>query len=210
MADFSQIMGSIGGGASSVATWVLIIVAVIVGILLLAGGIFLWWFTKKRYNLRAEIKMVRSDGKIVIGEWGKAMFNSKKGVLYLKRQRMRAIPMKVMDVRRYLQGSDLITVLQLSPTDYRPVINDSWTESIIEYEDEKGNVVEQKESILNIKADTGVNKAWDSAFEVSSKKAYSLASFLTQYAVPLSIAMVLIAVFVGFAIIWTRLPTVCR
>jgi hypothetical protein len=210
MVDFSSVINSVGSGANSTVTWVLIVVGIIVGVILLAGGIFLWWFTKKRYNLRVEIKMTRSDGKISLGEWGKGLFNISKGVLYIKRAKMKAVPIRVIDIRRYLQGSDLITVLQVGPEDYRPVINDSWTEQIVEFEDDKGKIVEIKESVLNIKADSGLNKPWKSAWESASKKAYSLSSVLQQYATPISIGIVIIAVFVGFAIIWTRLPTICK
>jgi hypothetical protein len=210
MADFAGTISSIGSGAGTTFTWIIYIVVAIVLILLIGGGIFLYWWTRKRYNLRVEIKMTRSDGKITIGEWGKGQFNAKRGVLYIKRPKLSPIPIKVIDIRRYLQGSDLLTVMQVGPEDYRPVLNDSWTEHIVEYEDEKGNVIEQKESVLNIKVDSGVNKAWRSAFESASKKAYSLASFLQQYATPISIAIVIIALFVGFAIIWTRLPTICH
>lgn len=211
MADFQSIIGSVTSGGSAVFKWTLIIVGAIVGILLICGLIFLWWWTRKRYNLRAEIKMVRSDGRIVLGEWGKALFNSNKGVLYIKRNKLKAVPIKVIDIRRYLQGNDLITVLQVGAEDFRPVIADSWTEHVVEYENPNtGEIIEQKESVLNIKVDTGLNKPWRSAWESASKRAYSLVSFLQQYATPLAIGIVLIAVFVGFAIIWTRLPTICR
>lgn len=208
-ADLSSVIGAIGKGSGTTVFWIVAIVGIIILALLICGGLFLWFWTKKRYNLRIEVKMTRSDGKITLGEWAKGLWNAKRGVLFIKRKGMRQIPLKVVDVRRYLQGSDLITVIQVGPEDYRPVLNDSWTEHIVEFEDDKGNIIEQKESILNIKVDTGLNKPWRSAWESASKRAYSLASFLQQYSTPISIAIVIIALFVGFAIIWTRLPTVC-
>lgn len=210
MVDFAQTISSVGQGAGTTFYWIIMILVVIVLAVLIIGGLFLWWFTRKRYNLRVEIKMTRSDGGVTIGEWGKGLWNAKRGVLFIKRKGMKQIPIKVVDIRRYLQGNDLVTVMQVGPEDYRPVLNDSYSEHIVEYEDDNGNVIEQKESILNIKVDTGLNKPWRSAWEAASKKAYSLSTFLQQYSTPISIAIVIIALFVGFAIIWTRLPTVCH
>ena len=210
MVDFSQTINAIGGGASKTLTGIIIVVVVVVVLLLICGGIFLWWFTRKRYNLRVEIKMTRSDSAVTLGEWGKGLFDAKKGVVWIKRAKTRAIPMKVIDIRRYLQGNDLLTVIQVGPEDFRPVKNDSWSEHVVEYEDDKGQIIEQKESILNIKVDTGLNKPWKSAWDSAAKRAYSLASFLQQYATPISIAIVIIAVFVGFAVVWSRLPTICH
>ena len=164
---------------------------------------------KNKYNLRVEVKIPRSDGRLVLAEWARGGFNTKKGVVFIKRDKMKEVPMKVIDIRRYLQGSDLLTVIQVGPEDYRPVLNDSWTVHNTVYEDELGNKQTIKESILNIKVDTGEYKAWKSSWDSAAKRAYSLQSFLQQFAVPISIAIVLLACFVGFAIIWTRLPSVC-
>lgn len=186
------------GGGNLMQTVLLIVVIGGLGVVLL-GGVGAWWWFKKRWNLRCEIKLLRSDGKFITGEWGKAMFNSKRGVIYIKRpKRGKAIALKAMDVRRYLQGEDLLTVIQLSPDDYRPVLNDSW-ESYID--EETG----EKAAMINLKIDKGADKAWKAAFEAAAKKAYSLQSFLSQFQTPIAIAIVLIASFVGFAILWTRI-----
>lgn len=209
MADFNQILSSVTSGGGAVLKWMFIIIGVILLICLVLGA-FIWWRVKKnKYNLDVEIKMPRSDGRLVLAEWGKGSFNSKRGVVYIKRDKMKDVAMKVIDIRRYLQGNNILTVIQVGAEDYRPVLNESWTSHIVKYEDEEGNVIEQKEAVLNIKADTGEYKAWKSSWESAAKRAYSLTSFLQQFAVPISIAIVLLATFVGFAIIWTRLPSVC-
>ena len=204
----SMLSGVLSGSGSAFMTGLIVIGSVIV-VLLIIGGIFALWFFKKRYNLKVEVKTIRSDGKIINGEWAKGIFNAGRGVVYIKRKGLRTVPMKVFDIRRYLQGSDLLTVIQVASEDYRPVINDSWTEHTVEYEDDAGKTYEQKESVLNIKVDSGLNKAWKSAWDNASKKAYSISTFFTQFQAPITIAIVLIAIFVGFAIIWNRLPSVC-
>ncbi|GAG82769.1 unnamed protein product, partial [marine sediment metagenome] len=63
-----------------------------------------------------------------------------------------------------------------------------------------------KEAIMNMECDTGASKAWQTAFDAAAKKAYSLQSFMTQFQTPIAIAIVLVAVFVGIAALWTQLP----
>jgi len=196
---------------SIVKSYGLMLLVIVVCIVFLLG-VLAWWNFKKRWNLKVEIKLIRSDGKIVIGEWGKGMFNAKRGVVFIRREgeKFKSIPMKVFDVKRYLQGDNLLTVIQVGPEDYRPVLYDSWTEHVVEYKNtETGEYKTGKESILNIKIDRGLNKAWKSAWEAAAKKAYSLQSFFQQFQTPISIAIVLVAVFVGFAMVWTRLGHIC-
>ena len=118
--------------------------------------------------------------------------------------------MKIFDLKEYMQGEDLITVEQIGPDDYRPVKPDSFSTYISEYEDDKtGEIKEIKESVMNIKIDTGLNKAWRSSWDNSAKNAYSLTSFFQQFQTPIAIGIVVISVFVGFAVIWSRLGTIC-
>jgi hypothetical protein len=211
MADqISNTINSIGGVSVNFVLWAAIIIAVLVVLTLIIGGFVWYYWSRKRYNLKVEIKMPRSDGKIILGEWGRGLFNAKRGVLLIKRNKMRPVPSKVVDIRKYLQGVDLITVIQVAPEDYRPVLNDSWTEFITEYEDDKTHeIIQVKESILNIKVDSGLNKAWKSAWDAASKRAFSLQSFLNQFQTPIAIAVVVVAVFVGIAILWTKVGSVC-
>jgi hypothetical protein len=95
--------------------------------------------------------------------------------------------------------------LQVGPEDYRPILNDSWTEHIVSYKDDKTNdIVSVKESILNIKVDSGLNKAWKSSWDSAAKNAYSIKSFFSQFQTPIAIGIVIICCFVGFAILWTK------
>lgn len=151
--DFNQILGTISSGTGTSVKWILIIICVIL-VLCVIIGLFIWWkWSKSKYNLRVEVKIPRSDGQIILGEWAKGGFNLKRGVVYIKRDKLKAVAMKVIDIRRYLQGQDLLTVIQVGPEDFRPVLNDSWTSHVVDYQDELGNVEQVKESIINIKID---------------------------------------------------------
>ena len=118
----------------------------------------------------------------------------------------KGVPIRIFDIRKYLQGSSTLTVIQVGPEDYRPVLNDSWTEHVVTYQDDKtGDIQEVKEAILNIKVDSGLNKAWKSAWESAARNAYSIRSFFTQFQTPIAIGIVVICCFVGFAILWTKI-----
>ena len=206
-----DIGGMLTGWIPSQGVVGLIILLIIIGVVVLTlvgfGGFFIW--NKKRWNLKVEIKLPRSDGKIINGEWGKGFFHSKQGVVYIKRPGFwqKKIPLKIFDPKRYIQGSDLITVIQLSPIDYRPVLPKSFLSCKGKYiDDETKEVTWVDEAVMDIECDTGASKAWQEQFEAASKKAYSLQSFLNQFQTPIAIAIVLVAVFVGIAALWTQMP----
>jgi len=207
--DTASLISSAGGYFSGGMSVVLYIGLGIV-ILVMLGIIFTVLYFRKRWNLDVEFKLTRSDGRITHAEWGKGHYNAKKGVVFVRRPIMgkfsKGIAIKIFDIRRYLQGDSILTVLQVGPEDYRPVLNDSWTEYVETYKDDKtGEIVEVKESILNIKVDSGLNKAWKSSWDSAAKNAYSIKSFMTQFQTPIAIAIVLIACFVGFAILYTKI-----
>lgn len=206
--DIGGVVSGLIPQGSSVGLLILIgtVMALMAAIVIIIA--FVIW-NKKRWSINVEIKLPRSDGRIVNGEWGKGYFNSKRGVVYIRRPGFfsQKIPLKIFDPKRYLQGENLITVVQLSPVDYRPVLPESFLEHIVEYKDDKtGEITEVKEAVLNIKCDTGHSKAWQQAFDAASKQAYSLRSFMQQFQTPIAIAIVLVAVFIGFAAVWTQLP----
>lgn len=202
--DTASLIGKLGGAGSIVLYIVLGIIIIVM--LAIIGAIF---YFRKRWNLDVEFKLTRSDGRITNAEWGKGYYNAKRGVVYVRRPTMgkfsSGIPIKIFDIRRYLQGSTIITVIQVGPEDFRPVLNDSWSEHVVTYKDTiSGEKMEVKESILNIKVDSGLNKAWKSAWDEAAKNAYSIRSLLSQFQTPIAVGIVIICCFVGFAILWTK------
>lgn len=232
MASFGGVIDTLSSGGKGAVFMMVWVFLIFLAVVLVLGGIWLWWNKKKKWNLDVEIKLTRSDGKITNGEWGKGFYDAKRGVVFIKRPKMgtfqKPYAIKIFDVRRYMQGSNLITVIQVGPEDFRPVLNSSWNEMEVEYEDtdkplkdkdgnplldEEGNIQYEKtvvkESILNIKTETGLNKAWKAAWEEAAKNAYTIQSILRQYSAPISIGIVVICCFVGFAVLWTKLSSVC-
>lgn len=231
MASMGNVVDSVasgGMGAMSVMIWVLIALLVITVVLGVPSYIA---YQKRKWNLKVEIKLTRSDGAITNGEWGKGFYDSKRGVVMIKRPGAGfkgAIPMKIFDVRKYMQGSDLITVIQASPEDFRPVLNSSWNEHVVDYQDETkpmldeagNNMIDEagkqmyhttavREAIINIKTEVGKNKAWKVAWDEAARNAYTIRSFLREQSAAISVSVVVISCFVGFAILWTKLSTIC-
>ncbi len=229
MAELGTIVETVGTSSQTVVWTTIWIFIVIIAILIISG--MAWWiFVRIRWNLKVEIKLPRSDGRIINGEWGKGFYDSRKGCVYIKRpgRYSRKVPMKIFDVKRYLQGTDLLTVIQLSADDYRPVLNNSYTTHESEYIDETDPMTDEdgnpmidedgkpmynkktiKESIMNIKTETGKNKAWRAAFEEAAINAFTIKSIFRQYQAPIAIGIVVICCFIGFAILWTKLSSVC-
>lgn len=212
----NSLMGQIGAGF-----WTMLFS--VVGILL--GGILIVaiiWArrNKKKWNLRAEIKLLRDGGKLGGAEWGKASFNSSEGVCYVKREGRgsKPIPIPVFDIRKYVQGNNIVTFLQITPTNLKPVFTKSWEEYVKDkplrnksgelVRDIGGNPVYEKASVMNIEIDDGNDVAWQNAWKKTAQ-AFTLKSAIERFQTPISIAIVIIACFVGFSILWARLGTVC-
>jgi len=193
--NFNQIVSTTGGAAMNI---ILVLVAIVIG-LVIAGAIFFFIWNKKRWSLNVEVKLPRSDAKIVNSEWAKGYFDKKLGAVFIKRKGMKKIPIKIFDIRRYLQGSSTITVIQAGIEDYRPVL----PYSFLTYMDDK---TREKCSVLNLKVDNLESKAWRTQFDRASKQAYSLQSFFQQFQTPIAIGIVIICCFVGFAILWSKIP----
>ena len=194
------------------ATGINVIWYVVIGfaVLLILGGLIAFVMLKKKKNLAVEFKLTRNDGRITNAEWGTGYYDSKKGVVFVRRPTMgkfaKGIAIKIFDIRKYLQGDKILTVVQVGPEDFRPVLNDSWTEHVTTHQDEKtGVITEYKESILNIKVDSGLNKAWKSAWDSTARNAYSIRSFMQQFQTPIAIGIVIICCFVGFAILYSKI-----
>lgn len=229
MAELGTVVQDIGTSSQTVV-WTTIWIFIVIIAVVILGGLIWWSFMRIRWNLKVEIKLPRSDGRLINGEWGKGFYDSRKGCVYIKRpgRYSKKVPIKIFDVKRYLQGTDLLTVIQLSADDYRPVLNNSYTEHECEYIDEtdpklddNGNPILDeegkpmyntkimKEAIMNIKTETGKNKAWRAAFEEAAINAFTIKSIFRQYQAPIAIGIVVICCFIGFSVLWTKLSSVC-
>ncbi len=211
------LMDKFGSITSYWVTIVWIIIAFFVLIIII--GLFYWLYSRKRlWNLDVEFKIPRSDGKLINAEWGKGGYNAKKGVVYLKRPGFMTPKnkMKPFDIKKYIQGQKILTVIQVGSGDYKPVLPDSFIE-LKEDEpmrdektgeiklDKDGKPIYQEATIMNIKIDTSEDKAWRDSFERQAKATYSITSLLHEYAQYIGWGIIMFMQFAGFAILWARI-----
>jgi len=216
MASFNPFGGlgnfaKMGGTFGSIATILLIAIPIMAGVLGLAYLIY----KKKKWNLDVEFKLPRSDGRIVNAEWGKGFYNFKRGICYLKRKKKAKVFMKPFNVGKYLQGDRVLTVIQVGPNEYRPVLNNSWTELENDkpLRDDKGKLIRdknnkpiyEKAALMNIRIDTTEDKAWATYCEREGKGTYSIMSLLAQYAPAISIGLIIVLWGIQFIILYTRI-----
>lgn len=203
MADVNTILSGIGssvGGTLSWIMWAVVAIVVIGGV----GGWIAWLvYSKQRWNLRVEFKLVRNDGRIIGSDWGKGNYSSKKGFVTLKRPKTPAYKMKPFDIKKYIQGQNTLTVVQIGANEWLPVLAESFTFV-------HDPVTGERASILNLAGKANESKVWKSQLERELKSAFSIKSVFENFQVPISIGIVAIMIFIGFAIIWGRLPSICK
>ena len=202
MADstgFGSFLGNFFGGFGGlgIGNILLMIVAVVV-FLAVVGGIIWFVFYKKQWNLKVEFKLPRSDGRIIGGEWGKGRYDSKRGVVWLKRKGKKKSAMKPFSLGQYIQGDNLLTVVQVGAEDYLPVAPDSYEEVV---DDTTG----EEAAIINFKTDSSTSKAWKNQFERESKSTYSITNWLKDNAQWLSIGLVIFLWGLQFLLLWMKL-----
>lgn len=186
-------------------TGVMVIITIILGIIfILLLGLAFWVFFKKgKWNIKTEFKMVRSDGKFATSEWGKGYFDTKNGVIWLKRKgiRMRKEGIKAQRIDQYLQGGNILTVVG-NPGNWRPVINDSYVELV---DDNTGETA----AVVNLRADTKEDKSWAVNFERAAMQTFSVSSWMQQYGQYIGfgflILITILGQFIGFSIVLGKL-----
>lgn len=201
MADtLGGIMGNLGLGGSGGMTNM--VVGIIFGfvVLIIVGFIGFTVYRRSLWNLDVEFKFMRSDGTLITAEWGKGMFNTKRGVVFLKRpgRGKPKVPMPPFDVKRFLQGSRTLTVMQIGLEQYVPVLPESFLEMI---DDKTGEVA----NLMKFKVDLTESRAWRNQFEREAKQAYTIIGLLEKYANSIGIGIILMMQLVGFAILYTRI-----
>jgi len=98
---------------------------------------------------------------------------------------------------------------------YEPVLNESWMEMEEDQPttdsngkvllDEEGNPIHERAALLNMRIDTIEDKAWSTYCEREGKSTYSIVSLLSQYAVPISIGLVIVLWGIQFIILYQRI-----
>lgn len=197
-------IGEIGSKAGEIGsealTWGLIVLGGLI-VMAIFGSIIWWLMKRKKWNLRVEIKLPRSDGKLILSEAAKGFWDIKAGIVDIKRKKLKAVGMKPFDVRECLQGNNYLEVIQVGPKDYIPVFPKSYTK----LRDKGGN----EYAIMEIEADLEKRRTWKNYMERSAKNRFTLIGFLDKHWRAIEISIILFVVFLGMSILWMRMPSIC-
>lgn len=192
--DFGELLGT-GGGY--IGLGINFLVYGFLAVLVL--GILYYFFAQKRkWNLDVEIKIPRSDGKMLNAEWGKGRYDAKRGVVFVKRKGIKKSALRPFDVKKYIQGTRTITVVQNGINEYLPVLQSSYLEMV---DEETG----EEAALMKTSVDMSESRAWRSQFEREAKQAYSIESILTQFLPYVGWGLILFLNFLGFSILYSRI-----
>lgn len=147
MADIGSFISSaIPSGGSAKFIMLIIVIGFVAFVLL---GLFsLLYFSKKKYNIRVEAKIPRSNGGLD-SEYCKGFYNEKTSCYVFKRGGIMSKPIIVpcRNPGRYLQGGNVITTIQLSPVDWRIVEPRSFTNREIMVKQEEDEEYQSEEEV---------------------------------------------------------------
>lgn len=210
MANITDLFGSMGW---DVLTWALVVFGGLIVITLL-GSIGWWAYKKKKWNLRVEIKFPRSDGKLTLSEGAKGHYDANAGIVDIKRKKMKAVGMRPFDVREYLQGSNFLEVMQVGVKQYIPLHPKSYEKITVrhKFKDKKTKqeVEEDREYyVMKLIADVDKRKTWKTYFERVAKDRFTLVGFLSKHWRAIEISIIMFIMFLGFSILWMRMPSIC-
>jgi len=196
MADLFPGIAGIASKGLTILIWVIIIVVVIA----LVIGFLIWNFKRKKWNMKVGIKLPRGN-VLTLAEIAKGHYDVVAGIVDIKRKGVQAVGMKPFDVREYLQGENYLEVMQLSPNHYIPIHPDSY--KVIKDKDGNEHVV------VSIKTDLGGRKVWKTYMERAAKDRFTIKGFLDKHWRAIEISIIMFVLFLGFSIMWIRLPAIC-
>jgi len=204
----------LGGGLVS------LFIQMVLGIIILGSiaGFFIWLYKrKKKWFIHVNVKLPRGlkylDPKsnlgiidsnnihltgIINAETAKGAYDTKLGTVLIKRYKKKAVAMKPFDIKRYLQGNNILDVVQVGVEDYRPILPESYIEMV---DDKTG----EETALMQIKIDTSESKSWREIYERTRKSTYSIMSLLQTYAPFIGFGILFFMIFIGFAILYGRI-----
>ena len=199
--DIQSTLTSVGLGTVKTVGIVAIVLVVLVGAIILS----VWFYKKKKWNLRLEIKLARSDGRLILSNKAKGYWDAVNGWIVVKRKGYKKVMTHPIDPKKWLKGSDFATLIQVGPEDF--IIADENSYSIVY--DENDTVQAKPIALMSIVADVGKRKTWKNYTERMGKNAFTLKGWMDKHQLAITLAIVIFVIFLGFAILWMRMPSIC-
>lgn len=200
MAELGGFLGFAKGGSGGgfdIANLLTNIGTIILAVIAIgAAGYFVYYmaYKKRNWNLKVGIKIPRSNGNFYDFEFGKGNYNENKGVCFIKRKGKKAVAMKPFDVKKYVIGKSYLEVVQVSPGEYLPILQESYSHVV---DDTTG----EEAAVVTLKGDLSKSKAWKNSFEREAKTTFSITNLLKEYLPYIGFGIVIMMNFVGFTIL---------
>ena len=198
VADFGSVIGGFTLGSVRVLGIGALIILIVVGAIVLSVILY----KRKKWNLRLEVKLPRSDGNIILSDKAKGYWDARNGWIVVKRKGYKQVTTHPIDPKKWLKGRDFATLIQVGPEDFIIVDENSY----MTVKDESGNDI----AVMQIVADVGKRKTWKNYTERMAKKAFTLSSWMDKHQLAITLGIVMFCMFLGFAILWMRMPSICQ
>ncbi|MFW5895135.1 MAG: hypothetical protein ACOCT9_00170 [archaeon] len=186
--------GNLGQQAGNIGSMLLNGFLILLGLGSIAGAA-IWANKKKNWNLKVIVKIPRK-GMIYDIENAKGRIDSKEGIVWIKRKGLKKAPTVPFDIKDYLIGKNKLEVIQTAPDVYMPVSQSS-------YEEFKDSLTGKNSVLLTIQADTSKHKAWKAYAERLGKESF-MVQVRKKLETYLGFGILIICMFVGFAILWAK------
>jgi hypothetical protein len=184
---------------------IVVIIAIILIVVIAAIFISVWIYKKKKWNLRLEIKLARSDGQLILSDKAKGYWDSANGWIVVKRKGYKKVATHPIDPKKWLKGRDFATLIQVGPEDF--IVADENSYGVVF--DENDKFQKHPIALMTIIADVGKRKTWKNYTERMGKNAFTLKGWAEKHQFAISLAIVIFVIFLGFAILWMRMPSIC-
>jgi len=175
-----------------------IVLLVVVGAIIFSVVLY----KRKKWNLRLEIKLPRSDGRLILSDKAKGFWDAQNGWIVVKRKGYKKVVTHPIDPKKWLKGRNFATLIQIGPEDFIIASENSY--AVV-----KDEATGEELALMDIIADVGKRKTWKNYTERTSKKAFTLIGWLEDHWRAVELAIVIFCMFLGFAVLWMRMPSIC-
>lgn len=158
-------------------------------------------YKRKKWNLKGTVYLLRNNLKEQFEDNCKGYWDANEGWIVLKRKGYKPVHTRPFDPKKWLVGRDRFHVIQVGPEDFI-ISRLEWNEII----DEETN---EPVMVSKIISDVGKRKTWKNYTERMGKNAFTLKGWADKHQFAIALSVVIFCMFLGFAILWMKLPSIC-
>ena len=195
--DFGTLAsGMIVKGAPILIGGVIVLVLIIIAV-----AVSVYMYKRKKWNLEGDAILLRTGMNDQYEDKCKGYWDAENGWIVIKRKGYRNVHTKPFDPKTWLTGRNRFKVIQTGPEEY-VIARVEWNKII---DTDTG----EETYISKVIADIGKRKTWKNYTERMGKRTFTIQAWMEQHQMAITLAIVIFAVFMGFAILWMRMPSIC-